>query len=156
MSGGPPGAVPGPTPAPSVGKYTRIKLLGKGGFGSAWLVTPKAGEGKGRLLVLKEVRVGADRKAAEGAAKEASFLKSMRHPNIVGYVESWLEGGALYIAMEVRMGGGAGVEGGPQGGAGRCADGGKSDGAVHTPAPPQCSLLPASPLSPSPASAAVR
>lgn len=87
----------------SMTKYKSIKLLGKGGFGSATLVSLKSDPRK--LYVLKEVKVGHERKAQEDAAREAKFLQGLHHPNIVGFVETWMDAGKLYIVMEYADGG---------------------------------------------------
>ena len=86
--------------------YKRIKLLGKGGFGSAILVEKR--DGGRQQLVLKEVLLqpGAGHaKAVEDAKREASFLKSLHHPNIVSFIDTFAENGNLYIVMEYADGG---------------------------------------------------
>jgi len=90
--------------------YKRIRVLGKGGFGSAILVEKRHGGGGGsqQQLVLKEVLLqpGAGHaKAIEDAKREASFLKSLHHPNIVSFIDSFAENGNLYIVMEFADGG---------------------------------------------------
>lgn len=72
-------------------RYNQLKKLGEGGFGAAYLVSSK--EDSKKLYVIKEVKLGRDRKANEEAKKEAAFLRSLKHPNIVGYIESFMEGG---------------------------------------------------------------
>lgn len=83
-------------------KYKQEKLLGKGGFGSAFLASRK----DGTRVVIKEVRLqGMSRKEVDDAKKEASFLASVRHPNIVAFIESFTENGKLYLVMEYADGG---------------------------------------------------
>lgn len=83
-------------------KYKQEKLLGKGGFGSAFLASRKDGS----RVVIKEVRLqGMSRKEVDDAKKEASFLASVRHPNIVAFIESFTENGKLYLVMEYADGG---------------------------------------------------
>ena len=89
-------------------RYTKGKLLGKGGFGSAWLVT--ANDQTRKQFVLKEIQLGMDRKVAEDAKKEAAFLRQLEHPNIVSYTESFQVpspggGTMLCIVMEYADGG---------------------------------------------------
>jgi len=84
-------------------KYSKIKVLGKGGFGEAVLATRKDTR---ETVVIKEVRLaGLSRKEIDDAKKEAAFLSSLRHPNIVGYVESFTEMNKLFIVMEYADGG---------------------------------------------------
>lgn len=98
------GALAMPAGGGSMSRYKHIKLLGKGGFGAANLVSARNDPKK--LFVVKEVRVNpADRKAMDDAKKEAAFLASLRHPNIVGYVESFMEKATLFIVMEFADGG---------------------------------------------------
>jgi NIMA (never in mitosis gene a)-related kinase len=60
----------------------------------------------GKLVVVKEVQTGhmsaSDKTAAQ---KEAKVLSQMRHSNIISYIESFVEGSCLYIAMEHADGG---------------------------------------------------
>ena len=84
-------------------KYTQVKTLGRGGFGSAILATRKDTR---ENVVIKEVRLsGLSRKEVEDARKEAAFLSTMHHPNIVGYIESFTEANKLFIVMEYCDGG---------------------------------------------------
>ena len=39
-------------------------------------------------------------KERQGALREAVLLKGLRHPNIVAYVDSFIENGTLIIIME--------------------------------------------------------
>lgn len=83
-------------------KYKQEKLLGKGGFGSAFLASRR----DGTRVVIKEVRLqGMSRKEVDDAKKEAAFLASVRHPNIVAFIESFTENGKLCLVMEYADGG---------------------------------------------------
>jgi len=96
-------------------KYTRVKLLGQGGFGSAHLVTAR--DDPRKQFVLKEIKLSSNPKEIEAAKGEAELLRRLRHPNIIGYIEHWLEGGGppvrggfptparLFIVMEYADGG---------------------------------------------------
>lgn len=66
-------------------RYKRIKELGRGGFGAAFLAAPVAD--KRHLVVIKEVRVK-DMSSTEATAarKEAEFLEALDHPNITKFV----------------------------------------------------------------------
>jgi len=85
-------------------RYRQVKVLGRGGFGAAYLCQPK--DNPKAHVVIKEVALsGMGPKEREDALREAQFLKSLHHPNIIGYVDSWTEAGKLFIAMEFADGG---------------------------------------------------
>jgi NIMA (never in mitosis gene a)-related kinase len=83
--------------------FTRVKVLGEGGFGTAILARHKE---TGSYVVIKEVHLSrlkpSDR---ESATQEAAVLHALHCPYIVGYVASFQENGNLYIAMEYADGG---------------------------------------------------
>ena len=85
-------------------RYERIKLLGEGSFGSAFLVRER--NNPDAVQVSKEIRLrhlsDQQRKAASA---EAEVLKMMSHSNIVAYVATFLEGPTLHILMEYADGG---------------------------------------------------
>eukprot|EP00758_Cryptobia_borreli_P014755 Tbor_TRINITY_DN5954_c4_g1::TRINITY_DN5954_c4_g1_i4::g.19320::m.19320/K08857/NEK1_4_5; NIMA (never in mitosis gene a)-related kinase 1/4/5 len=86
-----------------LGNYTRIKLLGQGGFGSAWLVQRNGDKAQ---LVAKEVRLTNMSPAERESAKhEISMLRKQDHPNITHYVDHFEHKGSLYIVMEYANGG---------------------------------------------------
>jgi len=75
-------------------QYRRIKIIGKGAFGSAILVQARADPKK--QFVIKEVDVSRlPAKEREEAKKEIKLLAAFNHPNIVRYRDSFLESGAL-------------------------------------------------------------
>eukprot|EP01064_Diplonema_japonicum_P031449 TRINITY_DN5624_c0_g1_i1.p1 TRINITY_DN5624_c0_g1~~TRINITY_DN5624_c0_g1_i1.p1 ORF type:complete len:764 (+),score=173.73 TRINITY_DN5624_c0_g1_i1:29-2320(+) len=82
--------------------YTRIKVLGKGAFGEAVLVKNSGG----KYVVLKQVQLAQlTRKEQKEAENEIAILKRLNHPNIVSYVESFVEARVLCIVMEYVDGG---------------------------------------------------
>jgi NIMA (never in mitosis gene a)-related kinase 1/4/5 len=84
--------------------YKRIKVLGKGGFGTVTLVSSK-NKNDNRLYVLKEIKLDNEKNKASEAMKEATLMKSLHHPNIIGYVQSFVERDCLCIVMEYADGG---------------------------------------------------
>eukprot|EP00758_Cryptobia_borreli_P014754 Tbor_TRINITY_DN5954_c4_g1::TRINITY_DN5954_c4_g1_i3::g.19319::m.19319/K08857/NEK1_4_5; NIMA (never in mitosis gene a)-related kinase 1/4/5 len=83
--------------------YTQIKILGKGAFGSAWLVQRNGDKAQ---LVAKEVRLTNMKPAERESAKhEISMLRKLDHPNITHYVDHFEHRGSLYIVMEYANGG---------------------------------------------------
>ncbi|KAG5470835.1 hypothetical protein CUR178_02139 [Leishmania enriettii] len=84
-------------------KYQRVKVLGKGSFGSAILIKRKA---DGLLFVVKEVAMTRmSKKEREEARHECAVLQQLQHPNIVRYVEQFENNNNLYIVMEYCDGG---------------------------------------------------
>ncbi|XP_074651096.1 serine/threonine-protein kinase Nek1-like isoform X2 [Tubulanus polymorphus] len=84
-------------------KYQKIKKIGEGSFGTAYLVKSKK---DGSQYVIKEINISRmQRKEREEARKEVAVLAQMKHPNIVAYRESFEEIGSLYICMDYCDGG---------------------------------------------------
>lgn len=70
------------------GKYARVKLLGKGTFGEAWLVVSKQ---SGRNYVMKEMQTGGwEDKEKEQSMNEINILASCNHINIVRYAGAYI------------------------------------------------------------------
>lgn len=85
-------------------KYQRIRVLGKGSFGKAYLVkNTEANE----LCVVKQMETSMmDKKEREEAVKEAMLLKRMDHRNIVRFQEVFMtRKGRLCIVMDYADGG---------------------------------------------------
>ncbi|KAK9809093.1 hypothetical protein WJX72_009300 [[Myrmecia] bisecta] len=79
-------------------KYIKGKLLGKGSYGAAFLVSSKL---DGKKYVIKEIDVSRlPRKEREAAEQEAKVLLALNHPNVVSCKESFVEGGKLLIVMD--------------------------------------------------------
>jgi len=88
--------------------YAVQELLGKGAFGSVYHVKKDSGE---RSYAMKELpldAVGEYGMEGEGHEETANLLKrevqilsQLHHPNIIRYYESFHEGRALYIVMEL-------------------------------------------------------
>eukprot|EP00730_Choanoeca_flexa_P018824 TRINITY_DN9174_c0_g1_i2.p1 TRINITY_DN9174_c0_g1~~TRINITY_DN9174_c0_g1_i2.p1 ORF type:complete len:557 (+),score=104.17 TRINITY_DN9174_c0_g1_i2:61-1671(+) len=79
-------------------RYTRIKCIGSGTFGEAFLVHDRR---KDKQIVLKDVKVGLlSPSARENALNEVIILSSLRHPYIVRYHDSFVANNELHIAME--------------------------------------------------------
>lgn len=85
-------------------KYQRIKVLGKGSFGKAYLVRNTETDTK---CVVKQMECGSmDPKERNEAVKEALMLKRMDHPNIVRFQEVFMtRKGRLCIVMDYADGG---------------------------------------------------
>lgn len=84
-------------------RYTFVKLLGKGSFGSAWVIQRKSDKVS---LVAKEIRLAGLKPAErEEAKKEITTLSAIHHPNITNYIEHFEDNGSLFIVMEYANGG---------------------------------------------------
>ena len=103
-------------------RYKTIKTLGRGSYGEVWLVSPLESSAdsrsKPRKCVLKRVsltRSNDEKNELAAAEREAQFLSSLKHPNIVAYIESFrsrdrhlnivmafCEGGDLYTKLKYR------------------------------------------------------
>nr|XP_002126613.1 serine/threonine-protein kinase Nek8 [Ciona intestinalis] len=84
-------------------KYEKIKVIGKGAFGTVHLTIRNEDK---KLLILKEISME-DMTADDRAStlNEVQILKVLKHPNIIQYYENFLEGNNLVIAMEYAQGG---------------------------------------------------
>jgi len=85
-------------------QYRRLKLLGQGSFGAAYLVHPR--DAPDVLFAAKQVRLAHLSPAERDAAlAEAELLRRVDHPNVVGHISSFLDGEKLHIIMEYADGG---------------------------------------------------
>lgn len=79
-------------------KYTRIKLLGEGSFGRAYLVKVNA---TNEQAVVKEIDLGKiPESEKKEAIKEAKILESMSHPCIIRFREVYTTKKYLCIVMD--------------------------------------------------------
>lgn len=95
-------------------RYQRIRILGRGSFATVILVRvregpetlPKGEESLAMMRVVKEVDLTrADEKRRAEALQEVEVLKSLSHPNVIGYEEAIAADGRLCIVMEYADGG---------------------------------------------------
>lgn len=92
-------------------RYEVVKRLGKGNFGTAFLVRDRrlrsrVAEGESDLKVLKEISVG-DLAPDEtvDAVSEAKVLSKLNHPGIVKFHDSFIDGESFCIVTEYCEGG---------------------------------------------------
>lgn len=90
-----------------VGGYSKIREIGAGSFGRCYLVQGKVkDQDEKRLMVMKQIDVGRmDRKERQVAENEVKCLSSLKHPYIVRYWESFMDGKFLCIVMDYCEGG---------------------------------------------------
>ena len=97
------------------GEFTKLSLVGKGSFGSVWLVrhTQKGGETR----IMKEVQImGLSQAELRATKQETAVLKHVNHPNIIGYIGTFENDGNVCIVMEYAAGGDLGRTVGRAGG----------------------------------------
>ncbi len=76
-----------------------LKLLGRGGMGEVWLAEQAS---LGRKVALKLLRGDkADEKAQARFLREAKVMARVKHPNLLGLLESGTEGNDLWLALEL-------------------------------------------------------
>ena len=79
-------------------RYSKIKRIGSGTFGQAWLVESIVSN---KMYALKELGVTAmSEQDRHLALNEAKILSRLKHKNIVRYREAFVDQGKLCIAME--------------------------------------------------------
>jgi serine/threonine protein kinase len=83
--------------------YRRLRLLGQGSFGKAFLARDLANN---ELCVMKQIRVEKmDAKARDTAVREAVALRRIRHPNVVRFRQVFVRSGWLCLVMDFADGG---------------------------------------------------
>ncbi len=93
----------------TVRQYQVLRVLGRGGMGTTYLVwnptglSKSSGMPEGKLQVLKEMNADVARipKAQELFEREASTLKALSHPGIPRYYDFFMEGNKKYLVMEL-------------------------------------------------------
>ena len=82
--------------------YREEKILGKGKFGSASLCTDLS---SGNKVVTKTLSKGTSTKQLNSFRKEVDAMCLIKHPNIVGYIDSFEDDENSNIVMEYACGG---------------------------------------------------
>ncbi len=84
--------------------YKKVRVLGKGSFGKAFLVKAQSDDG---LYVIKQIDMeGMSREDEIESFKEAKIMRKLDHPNIVRFKEVYrTKGHKLCIVMEYADGG---------------------------------------------------
>eukprot|EP00735_Rhodelphis_limneticus_P002577 TRINITY_DN1348_c0_g1::TRINITY_DN1348_c0_g1_i1::g.19964::m.19964 TRINITY_DN1348_c0_g1::TRINITY_DN1348_c0_g1_i1::g.19964 ORF type:complete len:631 (-),score=155.64,sp/Q6P3R8/NEK5_HUMAN/45.70/2e-64,Pkinase/PF00069.20/2e-64,Ins134_P3_kin/PF05770.6/1.9e-61,Pkinase_Tyr/PF07714.12/3.9e-42,Pkinase_Tyr/PF07714.12/2e+03,ATP-grasp_4/PF13535.1/0.00098,Kinase-like/PF14531.1/0.0011,Kinase-like/PF14531.1/8.3e+02,Kdo/PF06293.9/0.37 TRINITY_DN1348_c0_g1_i1:418-2310(-) len=81
----------------------RKGCLGRGAYGAAFLVERAS---DGALVVCKEVNIGLmSQQERDDALAEAKVLQSLHHPNIISFIDMFIQGPYLNIVMEYSDGG---------------------------------------------------
>ena len=84
-------------------KYEVLRIAGRGAYGTAYLARRKT---DGREVILKQVPIeqlnSADR---QSILTEIKVLSMLHHPNVIEYIENFLQDKAMMIVMEFAAGG---------------------------------------------------
>jgi NIMA (never in mitosis gene a)-related kinase 1/4/5 len=85
-------------------KYRKIKLLGEGSFGKAYLIERMS---DGLMCVMKVIDIGRmSESEKKETLQEAKIIEHMQHPNIVKFIETFkTKKGKLCIVMDYADGG---------------------------------------------------
>lgn len=82
--------------------YQKVRKIGAGSFGAAWLVKDKGGkEMVMKVIDMSRMNAGEKREANN----EVRVLSSLKHPYIVSFRESFLDSSSLCIVMDFAEGG---------------------------------------------------
>jgi serine/threonine-protein kinase len=93
----------------TIRQYQILKVLGRGGMGTTYLAwvadrtIPAAKQAEAGLCVVKEMNADMARipKARELFEREATVLKTLNHPGIPQFYDSFFEAGRKYLVMEL-------------------------------------------------------
>ncbi len=83
-------------------RYVVRAVLGSGAMGAVYEVEDAAGVRRAMKAALPDLDDGGE--AARRLAREANALQLLEHPHIVGAIESVVEGGRLYLVLELVRG----------------------------------------------------
>ena len=87
--------------------YVKERILGKGSFGTVFLIRQKIDDhsgGRDELCVLKEIRIS-DEEQRSAARREGRLLSQLNHPHIIRYLDSFEAQDNLCLVMEFCPGG---------------------------------------------------
>ena len=84
-------------------RYKLKQVVGEGSFGKAFLCCDTQTH---MDVIVKEINISEQPpNVRESSLNEAKILSKLKHPSIVGFVESFIENKKLYIVMEYAEGG---------------------------------------------------
>jgi eukaryotic-like serine/threonine-protein kinase len=88
---------------PTIGKYTVLGVLGEGGMSTVYEAEEPASRRRVALKVL-EAGLGASPRVRELFVAEMAILDRIRHPHVVGFIESLEVDGRLVMVLELLRG----------------------------------------------------
>ena len=78
--------------------YCKLKVLGHGAFGKAWLVQCKKSQ---KAYVIKEISICAMKeREKQQSINEVKILATLKHKNIISYKEAFVHDKMLCLTME--------------------------------------------------------
>jgi serine/threonine-protein kinase len=83
---------------PQLPRYRMIRPLGTGGNGTVWLAENQAGQEVACKVIRPDRAL--DPESCARFRREASHLRDLGHPHIVGFREAGESGGLLYLVMD--------------------------------------------------------
>mmetsp|Transcript_23158 Transcript_23158/g.60536 ORF Transcript_23158/g.60536 Transcript_23158/m.60536 type:complete len:349 (+) Transcript_23158:87-1133(+) len=92
-----------PEPGETHGRYTFVKHLGQGQYGTVYLALDT--EHGDRAVAVKKIKMGGAAQAADGiprdAVKEIKFLQEVKHENICQLLDVFGSDGNMHLVLEV-------------------------------------------------------
>lgn len=85
------------------GNFKLLNLIGSGTYGEAWLAKCLKNDSKCVVKVIKILKL--TEKELDRSLTEVSILARCNHPNIISYLDAYVNEGCLNIAMEYADGG---------------------------------------------------
>jgi len=92
-----------PQPGTSIGRYTIVRLIARGGVGLVYLARQSVSNAAVVVKVLAANLVG-DAETSARFDREAQRLRGMQHPNIVAMIDYGHANGLAYLVMEYLQG----------------------------------------------------
>lgn len=80
-------------------KYAEEACLGRGAFGTAMLASLRSEPSK-KVVAKKVILEGLGEREKQSCISEANLLKHLQHPNIVSFIESYINDDQLIIVLE--------------------------------------------------------
>uniref|UniRef100_A0A7S4HVL5 non-specific serine/threonine protein kinase n=1 Tax=Prymnesium polylepis TaxID=72548 RepID=A0A7S4HVL5_9EUKA len=81
--------------------YAKVRKLGKGNFGTVWLVRHGVGEDATEFAMKEQSMQGMSWEEKRAMLNEVKVLQKLTHPNIVAYVDSFVDHDTLCLVMEL-------------------------------------------------------
>ena len=86
----------------TIGRYTRLRQIGRGGMAEIWKAKPTGPSGFVKLLAVKTILpdIADDRTFVSMFIDEAKLEASLVHPNLISVFDFGEAAGRYFLAME--------------------------------------------------------